>query len=65
MFLVAWQDDEGQVHLNRGYRIEFNSALGPYEQGLRFYSSVYLGIVKFLLTGLNLQADKARASWAR
>ncbi len=48
MFRVAWQDDEGQVHLNRGYRIEFNSALGPYKGGLRFHPSVYLGIIKFL-----------------
>jgi glutamate dehydrogenase (NADP+) len=48
MFRVAWQDDEGHVHLNRGYRIEFNSALGPYKGGLRFHPSVYLGIVKFL-----------------
>src|ERR671933_1653038 len=48
MFRVAWQDDEGQVHLNRSYRIDFNSALGPYKGGLRFHPSVYLGIVKFL-----------------
>ena len=48
MFRVAWEDDEGQVHVNRGYRIEFNSALGPYKGGLRFHPSVYLGIIKFL-----------------
>ena len=48
MFRVAWEDDEGQVHVNRGFRVEFNSALGPYKGGLRFHPSVYLGIVKFL-----------------
>ena len=48
LFRVAWQDDKGQVHVNRGFRIEFNSALGPYKGGLRFHPSVYLGIVKFL-----------------
>ncbi len=48
LFRVAWDDDEGQVHVNRGFRVEFNSALGPYKGGLRFHPSVYLGIVKFL-----------------
>jgi glutamate dehydrogenase (NADP+) len=48
MFRVPWQDDEGNVHINRGFRIEFNSALGPYKGGLRFHPSVYLGIIKFL-----------------
>src|ERR671939_277822 len=48
MFRVPWQDDEGQVHVNRGFRIEFSNALGPYKGGLRFHPSVYLGIVKFL-----------------
>ncbi|MCA1705864.1 MAG: glutamate dehydrogenase, partial [Actinobacteria bacterium] len=48
MFRVPWQDDEGEVHVNRGFRIEFSNALGPYKGGLRFHSSVYLGIVKFL-----------------
>ena len=48
MFRVAWDDDEGQVHVNRGFRVEFNSALGPYKGGLRFHPSVYLGVVKFL-----------------
>ena len=48
IFRVAWQDDEGKTHVNRGFRIEFNSALGPYKGGLRFHPSVYLGIVKFL-----------------
>jgi glutamate dehydrogenase (NADP+) len=45
---VPWQDDRGEVHINRGFRVEFNSALGPYKGGLRFHPSVYLGIVKFL-----------------
>ena len=48
MFRVPWMDDRNQVHVNRGYRIEFNSALGPYKGGLRFHPSVYLGIIKFL-----------------
>src|SRR5215211_4969879 len=48
MFRVPWQDDGGNVHVNRGFLIEFNSALGPYKGGLRFHPSVYLGIVKFL-----------------
>jgi len=48
IFRVPWVDDEGRVQLNRGFRVEFNSALGPYKGGLRFHPSVYLGIVKFL-----------------
>jgi glutamate dehydrogenase (NADP+) len=48
MFRVPWQDDKGQVQINRGFRIEFNSAIGPYKGGLRFHPSVYLGIIKFL-----------------
>ncbi len=48
MFRVPWVDDNGGVQVNRGFRIEFNSALGPYKGGLRFHPSVYLGIIKFL-----------------
>jgi glutamate dehydrogenase (NADP+) len=48
IFRVPWQDDDGEVHINRGFRVEFNSALGPYKGGLRFHPSVNLGIVKFL-----------------
>ncbi|WP_197022310.1 NADP-specific glutamate dehydrogenase [Candidatus Blastococcus massiliensis] len=48
IFRVPWQDDHGQVQINRGFRVEFNSALGPYKGGLRFHPSVNLGIVKFL-----------------
>ncbi len=48
MFRVPWQDDQGEVHVNRGYRVEFNSAIGPYKGGLRFHPSVTLGIIKFL-----------------
>ncbi|MDN5743624.1 MAG: NADP-specific glutamate dehydrogenase [Nocardioidaceae bacterium] len=67
IFRVPWVDDEGQVRLNRGFRVEFNSALGPYKGGLRFHPSVYLGIVKFLgfeqifknaLTGLPIGGGK-------
>jgi glutamate dehydrogenase (NADP+) len=48
MFRVPWMDDQGTVHVNRGFRIEMNSAIGPYKGGLRFHPSVYLGILKFL-----------------
>ena len=48
IFRVPWVDDTGTVQINRGFRVEFNSALGPYKGGLRFHPSVYLGIVKFL-----------------
>jgi glutamate dehydrogenase (NADP+) len=48
IFRVPWVDDAGNVQINRGFRVEFNSALGPYKGGLRFHPSVYLGIVKFL-----------------
>ncbi|MCC3290084.1 MULTISPECIES: NADP-specific glutamate dehydrogenase [unclassified Arthrobacter] len=48
IFRVPWVDDKGQVQINRGFRVEFNSALGPYKGGLRFHPSVYLGIIKFL-----------------
>ncbi|MEX5269384.1 NADP-specific glutamate dehydrogenase [Kocuria sabuli] len=48
IFRVPWTDDQGRVRINRGFRVEFNSALGPYKGGLRFHPSVYLGIVKFL-----------------
>ncbi|PRW62355.1 NADP-specific glutamate dehydrogenase [Actinopolyspora mortivallis] len=67
IFRVPWQDDRGEVHINRGFRVEFNSALGPYKGGLRFHPSVYQGIVKFLgfeqvfknaLTGLPIGGGK-------
>ncbi|MFP4661003.1 MAG: NADP-specific glutamate dehydrogenase [Halanaerobiales bacterium] len=48
MFRVPWVDDNGKVQVNRGFRFEFNSALGPYKGGLRFHPSVYSGIIKFL-----------------
>ncbi len=67
MFRVPWVDDRGEVQLNRGFRVEFNSAIGPYKGGLRFHPSVYLGIIKFLgfeqifknsLTGLPMGGGK-------
>ncbi|RKY41466.1 MAG: NADP-specific glutamate dehydrogenase [Candidatus Makaraimicrobium thalassicum] len=67
IFRVPWQDDNGKVHVNRGFRIQFNSALGPYKGGLRFHPSVYAGIIKFLgfeqifknsLTGLMMGGSK-------
>lgn len=48
IFRVPWTDDAGRVQIHRGFRVEFNSALGPYKGGLRFHPSVYLGIIKFL-----------------
>ena len=48
MFRVPWRDDQGMVQVNRGYRVEFNSAIGPYKGGLRFHPSVSLSILKFL-----------------
>jgi len=48
IFRVPWVDDHGRVQINRGFRVEYNSALGPFKGGLRFHPSVYLGIIKFL-----------------
>ena len=48
IFRVPWHDDKGQVQINRGFRVQFNSALGPYKGGLRFHPSVNVGIIKFL-----------------
>ena len=48
MFRVPWQDDRGEVHINRGFRVQMNGALGPYKGGLRFHHSVTLGVLKFL-----------------
>ena len=66
-FRVPWVDDKGQVQVNTGYRVQFNSAIGPYKGGLRFHPSVNLGIIKFLgfeqifknsLTGLPIGGGK-------
>ena len=48
MFRVPWVDDKGQVQVNRGFRVQYNSAIGPYKGGIRLHPSVYLGIIKFL-----------------
>src|SRR5215211_5974322 len=48
MFRVPWIDDAGEIHINKGYRVEMSSAIGPYKGGLRFHPSVYLGLLKFL-----------------
>ena len=48
MFRVPWMDDRGEIHINKGYRVQFNSAIGPYKGGLRLHPTVYLGILKFL-----------------
>jgi glutamate dehydrogenase (NADP+) len=72
IFRVPWTDDSGRVRINRGFRVEFNSALGPYKGGLRFHPSVYLGIVKFLgfeqifknaLTGMPIGGGKGGADF--
>ena len=47
-FRVPWVDDKGEVQVNRGFRVEYNSAIGPYKGGLRFNPTVYLGMLKFL-----------------
>ncbi|MDY5131809.1 Glu/Leu/Phe/Val dehydrogenase dimerization domain-containing protein, partial [Actinotignum timonense] len=47
-FRVPWVDDAGKIRVNKGYRVQFNSALGPYKGGLRFHPTVYLGMLKFL-----------------
>ena len=66
-FRVSWVDDQGQVQVNTGYRVQFNNAIGPYKGGLRLHPSVYLGIIKFLgfeqifknsLTGLPIGGGK-------
>ena len=67
MFRIPWMNDEGKVQVNRGFRVQFNSAIGPYKGGIRFHPSVYLGIIKFLgfeqifknsLTGLPIGGGK-------
>src|SRR5215831_13522798 len=67
IFRVPWIDDQGEFQINRGFRIQMNSAIGPYKGGLRFHPSVYLGILKFLafeqvfknsLTGLPMGGGK-------
>ncbi|MBT3728112.1 MAG: NADP-specific glutamate dehydrogenase [Candidatus Marinimicrobia bacterium] len=72
IFRVPWMDDNNEVHVNLGYRIQFNSAIGPYKGGLRFHPSVDLGILKFLafeqvfknsLTGLNLGGGKGGSNF--
>ena len=47
-FRVVWEDDRGELQVNRGYRVQFNNAIGPYKGGLRFHASVNLSILKFL-----------------
>jgi len=67
IFRVPWVDDAGKVHVNRGFRVQFNSAIGPYKGGIRLHPSVYIGIIKFLgfeqilknsLTGLPIGGAK-------
>jgi len=72
IFRIPWQDDQGEIHINRGFRVEFNSALGPYKGGLRFHPSVVLDTVKFLgfeqtfknaLTGMPIGGGKGGADF--
>ena len=71
-FRVPWEDEQGNVHVNRGFRVQFNSAIGPYKGGLRFHPTVYEGIIKFLgfeqifknsLTGLPIGGGKGGADF--
>lgn len=71
-FKVTWVDDNGKIHVNKGYRYQFNSAIGPYKGGLRFAPNVYPGIIKFLgfeqifknsLTGLPIGGGKGGADF--
>lgn len=72
LFRVPWVDDQGNVHVNKGYRVQFNSAIGPYKGGLRFHPSVNLSIIKFLgfeqifknsLTGLPIGGGKGGSNF--
>ncbi len=72
LFRVPWVDDNGNVHVNKGYRVQFNSAIGPYKGGLRFHPSVNLSVIKFLgleqilknsLTGLPIGGGKGGADF--
>ena len=72
VFRVSWTDDAGKVHVNRGFRVQFNSAIGPYKGGLRFHPSVNMSIIKFLgfeqifknsLTGLPIGGGKGGADF--
>ena len=72
MFRVPWVDDNGNVQVNKGYRVQFNSAIGPYKGGLRFHPSVNLSIIKFLgfeqifknsLTGLPIGGGKGGSNF--
>ncbi|MEX0681489.1 MAG: NADP-specific glutamate dehydrogenase [Balneolales bacterium] len=72
IFRVPWQDDNGDIQINRGFRVEFNSALGPYKGGLRFHESVNLSVIKFLgfeqvfknaLTGMPIGGGKGGADF--
>jgi glutamate dehydrogenase (NADP+) len=71
-FRVAWEDDKGEVHINRAFRIQFNGAIGPYKGGMRFHPSVTLGVLKFLgfeqtfknsLTGLPMGGGKGGSNF--
>lgn len=73
IFRVPWRDDKGEIHINRAFRVEFNSALGPYKGGMRFHESVYLGIIKFLgfeqtfknsLTGMPIGGGKGGSDFS-
>ncbi len=72
IFRVPWVDDEGNLQVNRGFRVQFNGAIGPYKGGLRFHPSVYIGIIKFLgfeqifknaLTGLPIGGGKGGSNF--
>ena len=64
MFRVPWQDDKGTIHVNRGFRFEFNSAIGPYKGGLRFHPTVNASILKFLgRAGIQKRLNNIANGW--
>lgn len=64
LFRVSWVDDQGKVQVNRGYRIQMSSAIGPYKGGLRFHPSVNLGVLKFLAFEQVFKNSSPRCPWA-
>ena len=72
-FRVCWEDDKGNIRVNRGYRVQFNNSIGPYKGGIRFHPSVTLSVLKFLgfeqtfknsLTGLPMGGGRTVRGWA-
>ena len=64
MFRVPWLNDKGEIEINRGYRVQMNSAIGPYKGGIRFHPSVNLSILKFLAFEQTFKNSLTRCPWA-